>query len=154
MTYDDQCAHVTGRRFGSPRPNEADIKVLQEVYPSKFDWLNSNYVGVVPNSIEDCPSGKLVGFHLDNENVDNKNKQEGWTGAFKLYPESTSTDLLFCPVDGDLFGSLAKPTIGNSNYAVLLLGVKCPTGAIPFRRQHDDENNSPNGNYYVWGHGI
>jgi hypothetical protein len=106
--------------------SEDNIKVLQEVNHSKFDWRNSNYVGVVPNSIEDCPSGKLVGFHLGNKNVDNKNKQEGWTGAFKLYPESTCTDLLFCLVDGDLFGSLAKPTIGNSNYAVLLLGGKCP----------------------------
>jgi hypothetical protein len=138
MTYDDQCADVSGERFGSPNLSDIDIMGAKEVYPPPN--LGTQDVGVILNNEEDCPDGKLVNIFLDNEDGDQNNSNDGWIGAIV---QERNTHFKFCRVDGTKLGMLPKPTEGNNHYAVLRLGDSCPSGAFEFSRYHDDQDQPP-----------
>lgn len=142
MTYNDDCAHVTGTRFGSPIPDQFDLQAVQMAYPplppSEFD------VGVIPDSLAACPAEKRVTVYLDNEDNGQGNTRSGWTGAIR---SDRNTRLEFCRADGTKFGR-HQPSEGHtSDYAVLKLGTTCPNGSLEVVREFDDENDLYNENW-------
>ncbi len=139
MTYNDKCADVTGRRFGSQVPDDWDRKALQHAYPPVT--RDEDAVGVIPDKASDCPQGSLVTIYMDNENENNENTRGGWTGAVR---STSNTRLEVCQVDGSRLGRLAGSGSGPpglADYAVLRLGESCPTGASEVIRYHDDEDD-------------
>ncbi|MDF0673077.1 MAG: Ig-like domain-containing protein [Nitrospira sp.] len=142
MTYGDNCAHVTGTRFGSPAPDEYDRSAVRLAYPPVP--LNDFDVGVIPDSNSACPVENRVTVYLDNEDDPTPtggNQRAGWNGVIR---SDRNTRLEFCRVDGRKFGRHQPPNVGaptNTDYAVLKLGTMCPAGSQEIVREFDDEND-------------
>ncbi len=138
MTYDKECADVTGERFGSRDLDLWDrigvTKLYPPVQPRPYD------VGVIPDVKGSCPEPTEVKIYMDNEDTDNNNQSSGWIGAIF---RGRNTILEFCKIDGTRLGRLAAPSSGSGSYAVLKLGDTCPPGSTEFVRYHDDEDRPP-----------
>lgn len=137
MTYEPECADVTGVRFGSPNLSSWDQKGAAEVYPPVPQRPND--VGVIPAVAGSCPDPTEVKIYQDNDDDDNRNDRGGWIGPIV---SDRNTTFEFCRVDGTRFGRLA-PTQAGNDYAVLLLGDSCPAGSTEFVRYHDDADTPP-----------
>ncbi len=78
MTYNhgdnEECAAVTGVRFGSPNLSLGDRVGAQLVYPVlEDDPQGDDAVGVIPDRAGTCPATTEVVIYLDNENDGNAN---------------------------------------------------------------------------------
>ncbi len=142
MTYNhgdnEECAAVTGVRFGSPNLSLGDRVGAQLVYPVlEDDPQGDDAVGVIPDRAGTCPATTEVVIYLDNENDGNANARSGHIGAFV---SDTDTRMEFCKVSAAGFRRAAG-SVATASYAVLRLGERCPTGSIPVARTHDDEDD-------------
>jgi hypothetical protein len=138
MTYEEECADVTGERFGSRNLDFWDqaggTKVYPPVEPRPYD------VGVIPNGRGSCPEPTEVKIYMDNEDTDNANQSSGWIGAIF---RGRNTIFELCKIDGSRLGRLPTPSSGSAKYAVLKLGAACPPASTEFVRYHDDEDRPP-----------
>jgi hypothetical protein len=109
------------------------------------------YVGVIP-AVNGCPaSAQEVRLHMDNEDTNQQSSVSGWVGGTQVN-SSGNTLFVFCRMDGAQFRSLASTSSGRSNYAVLRLNGRCPTGSVPFSRYFDNEdrNNANSWSGVIW----
>lgn len=112
-----------------------------------WNWLNLRLfsVGVIPHG--GCPSSApLVWIHHDDEDRRNANSRGGWIGATT---SNNNTTWRYCRVnDGNSLSFRPLPNGGNRyDYAVLKLGVFCPSGArTVIRRQNNEIWNNQNSN--------
>ncbi len=136
MTYDDECADVTGARFGSPNLSLWDQIGAGIAYPIKPDHQGEDTVGVIPDEAGACPDTTEVVVQLDNEDDGGGNSTAGYIGAFR---SDRNTRMVFCKVRPDGFRRAAG-TDASASYAVLKLGNECPDGSVLLIRTHDDEN--------------
>lgn len=137
MTYDSECADVTGVRFGSPVPTATDYAAVAAVYPRPI--TGSYDVGVLAGP-EGCGDRETITFYMDDEDSDNQSYATGWTGASR---SGDNTTLSFCRADGALFGKppATMPGLRNGDYSVLRLGPFCPPGSVAFSRRIDNEDH-------------
>jgi hypothetical protein len=145
MTYDSECADVTGVRFGSPDLSYWDKAGVVAVYPPVTPgWRD---VGVIPED-GSCRDSEPITIYMDDEDDDNESDSEGWIGESHV---DRNTTLQFCRADGSLFGKLPPPPATadarSNDYAVLKLGQVCPDGAVEISRHFDNEDDD-NENYY------
>ena len=109
----------------------ADATTARSAVDGKwFEWLQGHAVnvGVIPET-KACPAGAtLTSIHHDDEDRRNINSRSGWIGATR---SNDNTTWRFCKLgtaDSLSFRPLAKA--GDSyDYAVLNMGILCPSGA-------------------------
>lgn len=128
-------------QFVAYRPERAAAK------STWWNWLGLRLfsVGVIPD--RNCPaSAPLVWMKHDDEDRRNANSRGGWIGA--TY-STNNTTWYYCRVD-DLKSLSLRPLPYSGNrhdYAVLKLGVFCPSGARTVqRRQNNEIMNNQNAN--------
>lgn len=144
MTYDDDCADVTGVRFGSENLSPYDIEGVKTVYQpvtrGQFDVGVFRGTGV-------CSETEPITIYMDDEDGSNKDGTSGWIGASHV---DRNTTLEFCREDGTQFGKLAASSAGarTGDYAVLKLGDSCPSGSVEITRYFDNEDMN-NENFIV-----
>lgn len=152
MAYKDECASVNQdageERFGSTNLSPDDIIGVQTAYPPLipddpfYPQAPGRYdVGVIPDMAGSCPDATEAVIFLDNEDDDNGNSVAGWTGAIVI---DDSARLVFCRVDGTKFKNLEGTGVSlgeSTQYAVLKMGLDCPSGSTEFVRYHDDEDD-------------
>jgi hypothetical protein len=117
--------------------------------PNGDDWWNwiRNHlynVGVIPDK-DQCPSPfERVEIYMDDENNRNANSRSGWIGATV---SGSDTAWRFCRLDTrSSLAYLPLPFSGNQyDYAVLNMGLFCPSGARRVMRYQDNEDRG-NGN--------
>lgn len=116
-----------------------------------WSWLRDHLfnIGVIPEQAS-CPAPyTMTRFYMDDEDRRNANSRWGWLGA----TSSTNNTLwTFCRLD--LVTSLQYRPLnlaGNQyDYAVLNMGIFCPSGARRVHRRQDNEDwNNAN-----WSSGI
>ncbi len=137
MTYDLECAHITGVRFGSENIDEWDVAGVEAVYP--IAAVGAHDIGVIPENADDC-STELVTITMDDEDDEGlTNSATGWLGAIS---QGRNTHFAFCRADGDEFAGLPG-AYGDASkeYAVLRLGPACPASADWFYRLFDNEDD-------------
>jgi len=105
-----------------------------------WGWLEPRLfsVGVIPQS-NYCPSGySWSQIHMDDEDRRNANGRGGWIGATS---SGGNTTWRFCKVDTVRALSFRPlPSTGNQHdYAVLNMGVFCPSGARRYTRVQENE---------------
>ncbi|MEH6417070.1 hypothetical protein [Pseudomonas sp. CGJS7] len=101
-------------------------------------------VGVIPD--RNCPAGTEVWIHHDDEDRRNANGRGGWIGGTV---SGGNTTWRFCRVpDKSTLAFRPLPKAGDHHdYAVLKLGVFCPSGArTVIRRQNNEIWNNQNNN--------
>ncbi|MEI2431534.1 MULTISPECIES: hypothetical protein [Lysobacter] len=108
-----------------------------------WDWLTMRFtnVGIIPHN-NACPAGYAwTEIRMDDEDRRNANRREGWIGATV---SNANTSWRFCKVS--TFKSMQYrplPQAGNRyDYAVLNMGLFCPSGARRYTRMQTNE---------VWG---
>ncbi|TXH73838.1 MAG: hypothetical protein E6Q88_04940 [Lysobacteraceae bacterium] len=114
-----------------------------------WDWIWNHLfnVGVIPER-EYCPAPYAwTEIYMDDEDRRNNNNRGGWLG---VTGSNNNTAWRFCRLD--LNASLAfrpLPLGGDQyDYAVLNMGIFCPSGARRIRRYHDNEDwNNANSSY-------
>jgi hypothetical protein len=139
MTYNSDCAHVTGVRFGSKRLSQWDILGVQAVYAPVFTGFHD--IGVLAGS-GGCGQQDMLYVYMDAEDDHPATSASGWRGATIV---DSNVNFAFCRVDGDFFGKISAPN-GAGDYATLLLGQTCPAGSTEFVRDFDNEDQH-NENY-------
>jgi hypothetical protein len=138
MTYDGDCADVTGVRFGSENLSPYDIQGVKAVYPpvphGQFDVGVFRGTGV-------CSDTEPITIYMDDEDGSNKSESNGWIGASHV---DRNTTLEFCREDGTSFGKLAASSSNprSADYAVLKLGDSCPAGSVEITRYLDNEDRN------------
>ncbi|GAB3351900.1 hypothetical protein [Lysobacter tyrosinilyticus] len=105
-----------------------------------FDWLldHTVNVGVIPETLA-CPAGAtLATIHHDDEDRRNINSRSGWIGATS---STANTTWRFCKLDAAKSLSFRPlPKAGDMyDYAVLNMGILCPSGARRVIRVEEDE---------------
>ena len=105
-----------------------------------WQWLFDHLfnIGVIPEKAA-CPAPyALTQIHMDDEDRRNANGRGGWIGAIT---STNNTTYRFCKID--TVTSLRYrplPKTGNEHdYAVLNMGVLCPSGARRVLRVEEDE---------------
>lgn len=133
-----ECATSGFRRFGGANLSSTDRSGVEHIYPapSTGDYDIGILRGTAP-----CPGDDVIVF-IDDEDVDNKSKAEGWVGSSTVV--GGNTRLEFCRVDGAPYKGFL-PMTGDrprsGDYAVLKLGPFCPEGSHWYIRQFDNEDN-------------
>ncbi|MGH8080573.1 MAG: hypothetical protein ACREP7_08365 [Lysobacter sp.] len=107
---------------------------------SWWSWLSDRLfnVGVIPQA-NACPAGySWAQIHMDDEDRRNANGRGGWIGATA---SGGNTTWRFCKVDTVKSLSYRPlPSAGNQyDYAVLNMGVFCPSGARRYTRVQENE---------------
>jgi hypothetical protein len=144
MTYGDDCADVSGVRFGSENLSPYDIEGVKAVYTpatrGQFDVGVFRGTGV-------CSDTEPITIYMDDEDSSNKDGTSGWIGASHV---DRNTTLEFCREDGARFGKLAASSANprSADYAVLKLGDSCPAGSVEITRYFDNEDQN-NENFIV-----
>lgn len=114
-----------------------------------WDWLVPRFtnVGIIPHN-NACPAGYAhTEIRMDDEDRRNANRREGWIGA--TY-SGTNTHWRFCKVGSSKSMAYRPlPQTGNRyDYAVLSMGLLCPSGARRYvRMQANEVLNNQNGSY-------
>jgi hypothetical protein len=105
-----------------------------------YEWLydHSFNIGVIP-AVNSCPAGtNWVEIHMDDEDRRNANNRWGWLGAIA---STANTTYRFCkldPITSLTFRPIDK--VGDVlDYAVLNMGVLCPSGATRLIRVEENE---------------
>ena len=105
-----------------------------------WQWLFEHLfnVGVIPEQAA-CPAPyTLTQIHMDDEDRRNANGRDGWIGAII---SNNNTTYRFCKLDtftSFLYRPLAKAG-DDHDYAVLNMGVLCPSGARRVLRVEENE---------------
>lgn len=145
-------SYCTAAGFDGPCVVETrdDGEILVPYAPAKstakaplrwWNWLDSRLftVGVIPEP-SGCPAGwpQSIQIHHDDEDRRNANARGGWLGA---NTSNNNTTWRYCVIDSLRALSFRPlPQRGSKyDYAVLNLGVFCPSGARRVvRRQHNE----------------
>jgi hypothetical protein len=105
-----------------------------------FSWLfgHSINVGVIPET-NSCPAGTTwTQIHMDDEDRRNANHRWGWLGAIS---STANTTYRFCKLD-TLRSLEYRPLRESGNaydYAVVNMGILCPSGARRYIRVEENE---------------
>jgi hypothetical protein len=152
--FDGPCAideSVKDAKFVAVDPARASARSASTRWWGWLKYDNFDAVGVIAAD-RDCmplvPYSPLpvVTIHMDDEDRRNANHRGGWIGATT---SNRDTTWRFCKADRTTravgFGFL--PYGGDQgDYAVLLLGARCPNGAKTIMRFEDNEDRN-NGNW-------
>jgi hypothetical protein len=106
-----------------------------------WSWLlgNSVNIGVIPET-NACPAGaSWTQIHMDDEDRRNANNRWGWLGAIS---SSANTTYRFCKLDAlsSLNFRPLKQSGDQYDYAVVNMGLLCPSGARRYVRVEHNEN--------------
>jgi hypothetical protein len=113
-----------------------------------WGWIYNHLynVGVIPDK-DQCPAPfERVEIYMDDENSRNANRRDGWIGATV---SGSDTAWRFCRLDTkNSLAYLPLPFSGNEyDYAVLNMGLFCPSGARRVKRYQDNQDGrDTNGN--------
>lgn len=105
--------------------------------------LGDDRIGVIKAANTNCPNFEFA-HGMDNENHNNNNNRAGWIGATV---SNANTTFKLCAVPASGFHAIRSDN-ANDNYAVLKLGVRCPTGSVEYARYFDGEDS--NSGTSVW----
>ena len=136
MTYETECADVTGERFGSRNLDEWDQKGVKAVYPKVAQ--RDNDVGVIPAVRGSCPEPTEVKIYTDNEDTRQQQPVLGLDRRDRQWPKHRLRILQDRRQE-------TRAATGTGRGQREIRGAEarrntCPRGSTEFERYTDDED--------------